>query len=48
MQQPRQQQANAGHAQSDRPALAQKALHGLAEGMRSAEIAVQAARRYPE
>jgi len=44
---PRQQQANAGHAQSDRPALAQKALHGLAEGMRSAEIAVPGGAKIP-
>src|ERR1700688_1808137 len=42
-QQPCQQEANAGHAQGDGPALAQKTLYRLAEGVRRAEIAVDGA-----
>ncbi len=41
--QPCQQKADASHAQGDGPALAQKSLYGLAEGVRRAEIAVHGA-----
>src|ERR1700736_5378376 len=42
-QQPCQQEANASHAHGDGPALAQKTLYRLAEGVRRAEIAVDGA-----